>query len=161
MYNSIGRQSYHDDLYKFINTNEIQDSSKRKSPRIVFDPFIFTLLLLLFIIIIVIFVYYLIIILPPVIMNFNNLISNTIPNELEYYHSLLKEHNQTLVQVEKNVLSYINISNIVINNKTLHKSNHIIDNINGITSTLNITQIQRDLDNIVNILNRIIPHRLI
>jgi hypothetical protein len=162
MYNSIGPLSHPEDLYRYINLSESQAISeantKRRTSRIVFDPFVFTLFLLLFITIVVISVYYLIIFLPSVIMNFNNLIENTIPNELTYYHSLLDQHNRTLVHIESNILTYMNLTNIVLNTDTLQISNHIIENMDRITSSLNITQIQNNLDDIVNTLNRILPH---
>lgn len=161
MYNSIGRQSSYYDPWKYINISESggqSETPKRKPLRIVFEPFIFTLLLLFFLCMIVIFVYYLIILLPPVILNFNNLVENTIPNELEYYHSLLKQHNQTLNLIENNILSYMNVSDIIINPNTLQKSNQAIQNMVLITSSLNITQIQMNLEEIVSILNRVLPH---
>lgn len=159
MYNSIGPLGHPEDLYKYINLSESQrPHTNPRTSRIIFDPFVFTLLLLIFITIIVISIYYLIIILPHVIMNFNNLIENTIPNELVYYHSLLQQHNQTLVQMENKLLSYLNVSHIIINPDTFHTANHIIGNMDRITSTLNATQIQNNLEDIVNTLNRIIPH---
>lgn len=143
----------------YINESGINSrTSKRKSLRIVFEPFIFTLLLLFCISIIVGFVYYLVFLLPPVIMNVNVLVSSTIPNELMFYHSLLSEHNETLVQIEKNILTYTNVSSIIINPNTLDLSNRIIRNIDRITTTLNITQIQDNIEDIVNTLNRILPH---
>jgi len=159
MYNSIRSLSHPEDLYKYINLSESQQPhTNRRKSRIIFDPFIFTLLLLIFISIIVISIYYLIIIFPPVITNFNNLIENTIPNELVYYHTLLHQHNQTLVQMENFILPYLNVSHIIINRDTFQTTNRIIGNMDRIDSTLNITQIQNNLEDIVNTLNRIIPH---
>lgn len=159
MYNSIGPLGHPEDLYNYINLSESQRShTNRRTSRIIFDPFVFTLLLLIFISIIVISIYYLIILLPPVVMNFNHLIESTIPNELAYYHSLLDQHNQTLVQIENKILPYLNISHIIINPDTFRTTAHIIGNMDHITSTLNITQIQNNLEDIVNTLNRIIPH---
>jgi hypothetical protein len=161
MYNSNGTfRSFPDDVYRYINISEsgVSDPPKRKPLRIVFEPFIFTLVLLLFLTIIASFIYYLVILLPPILLNFNTLISNTLPNELQYYHSIIAEHNQTLSGIESNILHYLNISNILVNPENLDRSVHILRNMDRITSALNVTQVQQDLDSIVNTLNRILPH---
>jgi hypothetical protein len=153
MYNSNGPFRFlPDDMYRYIDISESRGSTethKRKPLRIVFEPFIFTLVLLLFLTMITLFIYYFIILLPPILLNFNTLISNTIPNELQYYHSIIDQHNQTLSAIESS------ISNVLFNSNNL---DHILHNMERITSSLNITQIQQDLDSIVYTLNRIFPH---
>jgi hypothetical protein len=144
-------------MYNIIDTEQQLSTPKRKV-RFVFDPFLFTLILLILCSLLFCIVYYLLIFLPPIIYNFNTLIATTIPNELQYYHSLTQSHNQTITIIEKNILSYLSLSEIVVNKNTLNSVDHIIFNMEGITSTLNVTQIQTNLEEIVNILNRVIPH---
>ena len=144
-------------MYNMIDTEQQLLRPKRKM-RFVFDPFLFTLILLILCSLLFCIVYYLIIFLPPIIFNFNTLISTTVPNELQYYHSLVQSHNETVTTIEKNILNYLSLSEIVVNKNTLNSVNHIIFNMEGITSTLNVTQIQTNLGEIVNILNRVIPH---
>lgn len=144
-------------MYTIIDP-EIQFKKKQKKFRWSFDPFLFTLLLLITLTIIVVCVYYLIIILPPLIYNMNYLLSQTIPKEIQYYHSLFEFHNQTLTYLEDLVLKNLYTSEIVFNNNTLYQTNRIVHNMDIITSTLNVTQIQDNINDIVNTLNRLFPH---
>ena len=134
---------------------------KRKKPqkmRLVFDPIIFTLFILIICIITTTIVYYMFFVLPAIFINFDTLVSKTIPNELQFYHSLFEQHNQTIYQIETHLLNYLNRSEIILNNHTLSTINHIINNSEEITSSLNITLIQNNLNDIVNTLNQLLPH---
>ena len=144
-------------MYNIIDTEQQLSRPKRKV-RFVFDPFLFTLILLILCSLLFCIVYYLLIFLPPIIYNFNTLVAITIPNELQYYHSMIQSHNGTVTTIEKSILNYLSLSEIIVNKNTLNSVNRIIFNMEGITSTLNVTQIQSDLGSIVNILNRVIPH---
>jgi len=133
---------------------------RRKRFNIVFDPFLFFILLIITCIILTITIYYLVIVIPPIVYNINKLIS-TIPDELQFYHTLFQEHNRTLTEIEINVSKYITLSEIIVNNITLSKVSDIIVNMDGITSTLNITGIQNNINDIAATLNRVIPHHQI
>ena len=143
-------------MYDIIDS-EVQRKKKSKM-RLVFDPIIFTLFILIISIIIATIVYYMFFILPSIFINFDTLVSKTIPNELQFYHSLFEQHNQTMYQIETSLLKYLDRSEIILNNHTLSTINHIINNSEEITSSLNITLIQNNLNDIVNTLNRILPH---
>lgn len=90
---------------------------------------------------------YLLVTLYPSIQNVNNLIEK-ISNEIDYYHSIVSLHNQTIFDIENK------ISNIVSKNEIIS----IVYNLNKITSQLNVTLIQSDLNTIANDLNKVIPH---
>jgi subtilase family serine protease len=90
---------------------------------------------------------YLLVTLYPSIQNVNNLIEK-ISNEIDYYHSIVSLHNQTIFDIENK------ISNIVSKNEIIS----IVYNLNRITSQLNVTLIQSDLNTIANDLNKVIPH---
>jgi predicted PurR-regulated permease PerM len=90
---------------------------------------------------------YLFITINPLIENFNNL-TNKISNQLDYYQSIVSLHNTTLFEIESKINNIVNKNEIPT----------IIDNLNRITSELNVTLIQNDLNTIANDLTKVIPH---
>ena len=84
----------------------------------------------------------------PILQHFDHLISTQIPNQLDFYHQLAVQHNQTLTQIE-----------ISINDPILFQEiKSILSQVQRITSELNITQIQNDIHQISTILGQIIHH---
>jgi hypothetical protein len=86
----------------------------------------------------------------PIIHNFNNL-TTKISSEVDYYHSIISQQNNTVIVIEDKINKFLDNENI---NNVLT----IIKNLNIITSQMNITLIQNDLNTIANDLNKIIPH---
>jgi len=130
--------------------------SQQRRIGLIFDPFVFSILVLIFLIILSVLIYSFVFLIYPVIKNFDQLVSNDIPAELEYLHEIIRQHNQTLTMIEGNLLEYFNTTNIIVTENNFHKINHIIQNVDFITSTLNVTQLQNNIQDIVNDLNKII-----
>ena len=88
--------------------------------------------------------------------NFNNLISITIPTEINYIHDIMIQQNKTIVLIENILIKYLDNMNYIINEDTINNITNTIKNLNKITSQMNITLIQADLNNIATDLNKII-----
>jgi len=133
---------------QLLNQDEDTLWIKSKKPRkikIVFDPYIFTLIILIFVLFTSALVYFTLIFFIPCINNFNHLTSERIPNEIDFIHQFLTQQNKTINDIE---------SKMIIMNEI--KINHIIQNLEIITTNLNVTQLQNNIQNIVNDLNKVI-----
>jgi predicted PurR-regulated permease PerM len=141
-------------LSDYFNPGESSEYIKlnpiRKTNRIRYDPLLTTLVTLFGLFFVVSFIYAGFVILP-VIANFNQILVQ-IPPEITYYHNLASQQNQTWVELENNL-------SIVINSKTLKRMEETIQQVDIITKTLNVTQIQNELKQIVSILESLIPHK--
>jgi hypothetical protein len=140
-----------------MSYNEYSDLlrfEKQRKSKIRFDPFVFGSFVFL---IVIVFVFFLLCVITiiPVIENFNLLISMKIPNELEFYHQIVLEHNQTIYRLESKIERYIDVAEIVVNPKVLTQVVAVISNIEKITNTINVTKIENNLDEIQNDLNTI------
>ena len=139
-------------MYTNISEDSITDNVwpirkyKTKKYKIVFDPFQFVLSMFFYIGIICLIIYYSIVLIVPNIKSFGQLTSSSIPNEIEYFHQILKQQNQTINDIESKILTTENILRV----------NQIIQNLEQITSQLNVTQLQNNIQNIVNDLNKVI-----
>lgn len=134
-------------------TNLLRFENLKKS-KIRFDPLVFGSFVCL-IVIVFVFVLFFVITIIPVISNFNQLISVTIPNELDFYHQIVLEHNQTIYRLEMKIERYIDVAEIVVNPKVLSQVVAVISNMDKITNTINVTKIENNLDEIQNDLNAI------
>jgi predicted PurR-regulated permease PerM len=141
-------------LSEYFNPGESSEHTKlnpiRKTSRIRYDPLLTTLVTLFGLFFVVCLIYAGIVIIP-VITNFN-LILNQIPSEMNFYHNIVSQHNQTLVKLENNLA-------IVLNSQTLNRMEETIQQLDIITKNLNVTQIQNELKLIVSILESLIPHQ--
>lgn len=141
-------------LSDYFNPGETSEYTKitpiRKTSRIRYDPLLTTLVTLFGLFFVVCFIYTGIVIIP-ILTNFNQVLLQ-IPPEISYYHNLVSQHNQTLVELENNL-------SIVINSQTLKSIEQTIQQVDMITKTLNVTQIQNELKQIVSILERLIPNK--
>lgn len=123
-------------------------SKSRKCSKIRYDPLVASLVAC-FGLIFLFGIGYCIFILIPAVQNFNILIQNIIPQELNFYHQIVSQHNQTIFLIEHQVLDVLNRNNVNNFTQTLHQ-------INLITQEMNMTQIQYDLTQIVYLLQHII-----
>jgi predicted PurR-regulated permease PerM len=131
-----------------FNAGEISEQTKLNPiNRIRYDPLLSILVTLFGLFFVVCFIYAGILIIP-VLTNFN-LILTQIPSEINFYHNIVAQHNQTLVKLENNLL-------IIVNSHTLKNIEETIQQVDMITKNLNVTQIQDDLKQIVSILERLI-----
>ena len=111
------------------------------------DPFVCTILLLSFLLSLGTLVFFIVEILP-ILHHFDSLISSKIPNELDFYHEIAQQHNHTITIIENTINDPVMFKEI----KT------IFYQMQRITSELNITQIQDNINQIAMILNQIIHH---
>jgi hypothetical protein len=109
---------------------------KRKAIQVSFDPFLF----MLWVIFITLTLGYLI----PFFQSAQNLLQNIIPNEIDFYHQLIQEQNQTISRIEQEIF----------NPKMIQQIQVILNHL----QQLNITEVQNDIHDIANILNQIIHH---
>ncbi len=72
-----------------------------------------------------------------------------LPNEIDYYHNIVAQHNQTISNIENKL-------EIILGDPTIKQILNIINNINSITQQINVTLIQNDLTTIANDLNKVI-----
>lgn len=133
---------------EYITGTGYTEIKLKKINRIRFDP-ILTSVVTCFGLVFVISIVYTGIIVIPFLSSFSELISITIPNEIDFYHSLFAQHNKTIVSIEQNALQ-------IMNSQTLKNLNDTIYQLNILSKQINMTQIQYDLNQIVNILQRLI-----
>ena len=145
-------------MYNFLTTsNEVGIYQRRRKLKCSIDPFVFTTLIIILFCIVSMMIY-IFVLLTPILHNFDHLITTTIPNELDFYHNMTLHHNQTISKIEKYMIEYLNSTNIILNQNTLDNANVIVENIKEISTNLNISEIQFNLNQIVMILNKILPH---
>lgn len=121
----------------------------KKQNRIRYDPILTFVVIILSFFLIGSFVY-LGILIVPLITQMQVLLTTTIPNEIEFYHQIIAQHNHTLVIFENQ------IENHLINNSTLSHIKSLVVHIDQFSGKINITQIQYDLGQIVSLLQHVI-----
>jgi hypothetical protein len=118
-----------------LNSFKFNYKSKKKNIQTTFDPFTFSISLLIFICILSCIVFYLI----------------YLQNEIEFYHQVVAQQNQTIYQIENKIL------NQILNDDNMQKINTILYNIERISTQFNITQIQNNLQDIAKVINHYAP----
>jgi hypothetical protein len=123
--------------------DSLETRPSNRKIQITIDPFLLSILILFFVLTLVCLGY-----LIPFFQSFNHLVQILIPNEIEFYHQIIAQQNQTISNIEQNIFTPI----------LLQKIQTIVIELQDITSELNITQIQTNINDIANTLNQIIHH---
>jgi predicted PurR-regulated permease PerM len=128
---------------------ELADKSatNKKTLRIRFDPILFSVVLVLGLFFVGSIVYIGITIYPMIAQM--KQILTTIPGEIDFYHQVISEHNRTLNSIENAMINYLNPETSKIVNDTIFE-------IHFLSRSINMTQIEYDLSQIVSILQHLI-----
>jgi hypothetical protein len=137
-------------------SSNLLNFQKQPRSKIRFDPFVFTSLIFMFVVLFSFLIYFAIVLIP-IINNVNQLVS-VIPKELEFYHQIVLQHNQTIYRLETKIEKYIDVAEIVVNPNVLSEFVDLIVNMKYIISNVNITQIQNNFGQIESDLNSIVHH---
>jgi uncharacterized membrane protein len=132
-----------------LDTANTKKKNSKRPMQIVFEPFIFTLLILFSCLVSTGLIYYFVFFLSPIFLNFNQLVSATIPSELQNLSKTIAQHNHTISLIENKI-------NVVLSTENIYLFKQIIQNIDRISLETNITQIQNNIQSIVNELSKII-----
>jgi hypothetical protein len=131
---------YEDEPFQSLNFNY---KSKNKKIQIVFDPFIISVVILLFVISISLVIIY--------------LVKLNLYHEIQFYHQIISQHNETITKIENKILGYsLQIDQIISSNNT-EIINKIIAQIDKITSELNVTQLQNNIQEITKVIMHYAP----
>ena len=122
--------------------------SQKSKSKIRYDPILITLVSFISICSITsVFLFFIFIV--PLIQSYQNLANNDIPAQIKFYQELAQQQNISISSIENKI-------NFILNDPTMDQIKNIVSSIDLISTQINITQIQKDLSQIVLLLEKVI-----